>query len=339
MFTLLLAANGIWLAENPYMSKVINGWIAGSQEFLYTRLPHLLVIAVIAYLLNKLLHVVSHRMIRVAERHGAGPGRLAEVRTLAGVIRTTGLAIIGLIVGLQVLDAVGLDLGPLLASAGVAGIAIGLAAQNIVRDVLNGVLILIEGQFSVGDMVKLAGFSGTVETMTLRKTTVRDNDGTLYVIPNSQITTVANLSAGYTSATVNVSVDISAHPDQVLDLLKSVAMEVRNSDEFKNLFIADPQVLGVDAVKGSETIYPVVFKTLANQQYGPIREFRRRVSIALDEHHLLPGDPYRVFNPSASQVAPGAAQGAAAAPPPTHEAAPPRDPASPPADGGNPFTS
>ena len=143
------------------------------------------------------------------------------------MIRTTGLAIIGVIVSLQSLDAVGVNLAPLLASAGVAGIAIGLAAQNIVRDMLNGMLILIEDQFNVGDTVRLAGLAGTVEAMTLRKTTVRDADGTLYVIPNSQITTVANLSVGYSVATVNVSVDFSANPDRVLELLKGIAMEIR----------------------------------------------------------------------------------------------------------------
>src|SRR6185437_12061830 len=120
-------------------------------------------------------------------------GRVAEVRTLAGVIRATGLAIIGTIVGLQVLAALGMNLAPLLTSAGIAGVAIGLAAQTIVKDMFNGILILVEGQFNVGDTVKLAGVQGVVEAMTLRKTTLRDGDGTLYVIPNSQITTVANL--------------------------------------------------------------------------------------------------------------------------------------------------
>ena len=222
--------------------------------------------------------------------------RIAQVKTLAGVIRTTGLAIIASIAGMQFLDAVGINFGPLLASAGIAGIAIGLAAQNIVKDMLNGILILIEDQFNVGDTVRLAGLAGTVEAMTLRKTTVRDADGTLYVIPNSQITTVANLSVGYSVATVNVSVDFSANPDEVLKLLTSIATEVRNSDEFRQLFVADPQILGVDAIKGSELIFPVVFKTLATKQYGPIREFRRRVRLALEEHHLLPGNPYRIFN-------------------------------------------
>ena len=235
-------------------------------------------------------------MTHVAEQHAAGPGRIAQVKTVSQVIRATGLTVIGVITGLQFLDAVGINLGPLLASAGIAGVAIGLAAQNIVKDVLNGILILVEDQFNVGDTVRIAGLAGTVEAMTLRKTTVRDADGTLYVVPNSQITTVANLSVGYSVATVNVSVDFSANPDQVQRLLTAIATDIRNSDEFRQLFVADPQILGVDAIKGSELIFPVVFKTLATKQYGPIREFRRRVRLALEEHHLLPGNPYRVFN-------------------------------------------
>jgi small conductance mechanosensitive channel len=163
--------------------------------------------------------------------------------------------------------------------------------------------------------------------MTLRKTTVRDADGTLYVIPNSQITTVANLSSGYSVATVNVSVDFSAHPDQVSKLLTSIANDVRNSEEFRQLFVADPQILGIDAIKGSELIFPVVFKTLATKQYGPIREFRRRVRLALEQNHLLPGNPYRVVNTFAGQT-----ENSAIA-----ESAPTQDPTSIKAEESNPF--
>jgi small conductance mechanosensitive channel len=194
-----------------------------------------------------------------------------------------------------ILDKVGINLGPLLASAGIAGVAIGLAAQSIVKDMLNGIFILIEDQFNVGDTVRVAGLSGVVEAMTLRKTTVRDADGTLYVIPNSQIATVANQSAGFSVATVNVSVDFSANPDEVLGILTRIATEVRQSEEFRQLFVAEPEILGVDAIKGSELIFPVVFKTKATKQYGPVRAFKRRVRLALEEHHLLPGDPFRVF--------------------------------------------
>jgi small conductance mechanosensitive channel len=82
----------------------------------------------------------------------------------------------------------------------------------------------------------------------------------------------------------------------VLELLKGIAMEIRTSEKFSSLFVADPQILGVDAIKGSELIFPVVFKTLATKQYAPVREFRRRVRLSLEENHLLPGDPNRVFN-------------------------------------------
>ncbi len=281
--------------EGRFLGRVLDEWINDAQEFIHSRLPHLIVIAAIGFLLNRLLRIITNRMVRVAERHAGGTGRVSEVKTLASVIRATGIAIIATIVGMQFLDALGIDLAPLLASAGIAGVAIGLAAQNIVKDMFNGILILVEGQFNVGDQVRLAGLAGTVESMTLRKTTVRDGDGTLYVIPNSQITTVANLSVGYSLATVNISVDFSANPDSVMKLLGGIAMDVRNSDEFKNLFVADPVVLGVDSLKGSQLIFPVQFKTLPTKQYGPMREFQRRVRLALEENHLLPGDPLRVY--------------------------------------------
>jgi moderate conductance mechanosensitive channel len=298
----LMALRWGWFQEGRFMGKVLDEWIADSQEFLRMTLPRLVVIAIIAFVLSRLLRLVTFHITRAAERSGAGPGRLAEVKTMSGVIRATGLAIIGLIAGLQFLDAMGFNLAPLLASAGVAGIAIGLAAQNIVKDMFNGFLILVEGQFSVGDTVRVAGVSGVVEALTLRKTTMRDADGTLYVVPNSQITTVANLSAGYSVASIHVSVDFSANPDMVSELLSRIAMEVRNSEEFKNVFVSDPQVLGIDAVKGSQLIFLVNFKTRAMQQYGPMREFQRRVRLALEEHHLLPGDPNRVFMPSAGSA-------------------------------------
>jgi small conductance mechanosensitive channel len=291
---MLAARTGIF-AEERFLGKVLDEWAVDAQEFVHTKLPHLLVIAIIAFILTRLLRLLTARMIHVAEQHAAEQARVSQVKTLAGVIHATGLAIIGLIAGLQILDAFGVNLAPLLASAGVAGVAIGLAAQNIVRDMLNGMLILIEDQFSVGDTVRLAGMTGTVEAMTLRKTTVRDADGTLYIIPNSQITSVANLSVGYSVATVNVSVDYSANPDKVTELLKGIAMEIRSSAEFRAVFVDDPQILGVDAIKGSELIFPVVFKTLAMQQYAPVREFRRRVRLALEKQALLPGDPNRIF--------------------------------------------
>lgn len=331
MHPFLLAVQTGLFAQEGFLGKVLEEWIGDTQEFLHTKLPHLIVVALIAFILNRLLRIATSRMIYIAEQHAAGPTRLGQVKTLSGVIRTTGLAVIAAIVGIEFLAAFGVDMAPLLASAGIAGVAIGLAAQNIVRDMLNGVLILLEDQFNVGDTVRIAGVAGVVEAMTLRKTTVRDADGTLYGIPNSQITTVANQSIDYSVATINISVDYSANPDTVLALLRQIAMEIRTSETFRDDFVTDPQILGVDAVKGSEMIFPVVFKTRATRQFAPVREFRRRVRLALEEKNLLPGDPYRVFNRAADALTRPDRNAAA-------EAAPAHDPTANKAPESNPFS-
>jgi small-conductance mechanosensitive channel len=156
--------------------------------------------------------------------------------------------------------------------------------------------------------------TGTVDSMTLRKTQVRGFDGTLYIIPNSQITNVANQSRDYSVATLNVSVDFSANPDQVIPLLKKIALEVRNEPAFKDAFVADPQVFGVDSIKGTEVIYPIQIRTLPRKQFDAMREMQRRIRLALEEHNMLPGSPYRVLSGSPAKPE---AEVAATAPDPT----------------------
>jgi small conductance mechanosensitive channel len=290
----ILMRSGIF-AEGRFLGKVLDEWIDDSQEFIHTKLPHLIMLLVIAVVLTRIISMVTRRIVQIAERKSNRPGRNSQVKTFASVLKTSLNGIVWGLTALQILQVIGVNLGPLLASAGIAGVAIGLAAQTIVKDMLNGMLILMEDQFNVGDVVRVAGLTGTVESMTLRRTEIRDGDGTLYVVPNSQITTVANLSRDFSVATVNVSVDFSAAPDKVIPLLTKIALDIRNDDAFKKVFLADPQVLGVDSIVGSQVVYPVIFKTLATQQYGPIREFRRRVRLALEQNGMLPGDPNRVF--------------------------------------------
>jgi moderate conductance mechanosensitive channel len=272
-------------------------WLSDVQEFLHTGLPKLLFIGLTFWVLILVVNFIASRVIKIAEhRDKLGTARGAQVRTLASVIRATGIGIVGFLAFLQIMENVlHFNLGPLLASAGVAGVAIGLAAQTIVKDVLNGILILVEDQYNVGDVVTLAGMTGTVDTMTLRKTTLRGFDGTLYIIPNSQVTNVANQSRDFSVSTLNVSVDFSANPDQVIPLLKKIALEVRNEPAFKDVFVGDPQVFGVDSIKGTEVIYPIQIRTLPRKQFEAMREMQRRIRLALEEHNLLPGSPYRVL--------------------------------------------
>lgn len=285
------------LAGRPaFFAGLGDKYLLDLQDFLHDKLPKLIGVAVIAWLLMRGLRLITDHVLAMANRQSSTAGHLAQVRTLTSVIRATGIGVIIVLATLQVLSVFGFSLGPLLTGASVAGVAIGLAAQNIVKDCFNGFLILVEDQYNVGDIVRVAGVSGTVEALTLRRTLVRDSDGVLYVVPNSQITTVANLNRDFSVANIHVSVDFSAHPDEVMPLLKEVANGVRNDPQYSGAFIADPVLLGVDQIKGSQVIYLLQLKTKANQQWAPMRETQRRIRIALDQHGLLPGDPLRVYH-------------------------------------------
>ena len=267
-----------------------------AQDFLVNDLKHLIAILLSAWIAYWLVKVVTSRMLRAAEKHPTvGLARTSQIRTLASVLRATGFGIVGFLACISILrDIFDVNLAPYLATAGVAGVAVGLAAQTIVKDVINGVLVLVEGQYNVGDVVTIAGITGTVELMSLRKTSVRGFDGTLYLVPNSQITNVANQSRDFSATTLNISVDFSADPDQVIALLNKIAGEVRQEPAYKDIFLEDPKVLGVDQIKGSEVIYPISIKTLARKQYDALREMQRRIRLALEQNNMLPGSPFRV---------------------------------------------
>jgi moderate conductance mechanosensitive channel len=305
--------------SSSFLRGLNQEWLSDVQEFLHVGLPKLLFIALYAWALILVVNFITGRVIKVAEhRDTLGVARGAQLRTLATVIRATGIGVVAFLAFLQIMENVlHFNLGPLLASAGVAGVAIGLAAQTIVKDVLNGILILVEDQYNVGDVVTLAGMTGTVDSMTLRKTTVRGFDGTIYIIPNSQITNVANQSRDFSVSTLNVSVDFSANPDAVIPLLKKIAMEVRNEPAFKDVFVADPQVFGVDSIKGTEVIYPVQIRTLPRKQFEAMREMQRRIRLALEEHNLLPGSPYRVTSGTGQSATAARETNAAKTPDPT----------------------
>jgi small conductance mechanosensitive channel len=264
-------------------------------EFL-EHIPKIITLLIFLWIGVLIINAITKRLRSLPALHKSmTPARAAQIQTLASVFRATSIGILGFLIVMELLrDVFAFNLTPLLTSAGIAGVAIGLAAQTIVKDVLNGSLFLIEDQYNVGDVITAASVTGVVETMTLRKTSIRGFDGTLYVVPNSQIVTVANQSRDFSSTTLNISVDFSANPDKVIGLLKKIVLEVRNDPAYKDIFLEDPQVLGVDSIKGSEVIYPIAVKTLARKQYDALREMQKRIRMALEANNMLPGSPYRV---------------------------------------------
>ncbi len=273
--------------QDNRLSKILErDWQNDVVEFARHDLPKLIFILVFAFVLLQLVNFFVKRMRRVADRHVGNSQRAGQLRTMASILRGTSYFVIGFMCLLQILPLFNIDLKPLLASAGVIGLGISFGAQSIFKDMLTGIFILLEDQFNVGDTVKIAGLQGVVESMTLRCTTLRDGDGTVYVIPNSQIATVSNLSKEYSVATLTVSVDTSANPDRVIALLTRLAGEIRKDTAFKDIVIADPTVLGVDKISGHEVLYPITIRVQANQRDGVLRELRRRVILAFDKEGI-----------------------------------------------------
>jgi small-conductance mechanosensitive channel len=300
------------------LQSMWQNWVDSAQDFLVNDLKHLIAILVFAWIAFWLVKVITDRMRRAAERHpNVGLARTSQIRTLASVLRATGIGIVAFFTVITVLrDVFDLNLTPLLGGTAVIGVAIGLAAQTIVKDMINGMLVLVEDQYNVGDWVTIAGVTGTVDSMSLRKTTVRGGDGTLYLVPNSQVTTVANQSRDFTTTTLNISVDFTADPDKVIALLTKISGEVRNEPAYKSIFLEDPKVLGVDQIKGSEVLYPISVKTLARKQFDALREMQKRIRLALEENNMLPGSPFRVTG-GKSLAAPGEQAKGEPAPDPT----------------------
>jgi len=274
------------------LESLERGWHKDLIDFLQYDLFRILIVLFIAFVLTRIVSFFVDRMLRLADRQVGNSQRASQLRTMAAIIRATSYSIVGFIVVLHILSVFNINLTPLLASAGVVGVGIGLGAQSIFKDMINGILILLEDQFNVGDVVKVASLTGTVENMSLRCTTLRDGDGTVYIIPNSQIATVSNLSRDFSVAALNLSVDASADPDRVLAILRKVAAEVRNDPAFKQVVISDPDVPGLDAIKGREVVYPIAIKVRANQQWGVLRELRIRIIRAFERQGIPLGtDP------------------------------------------------
>ena len=281
----------MFFSKLVWFKTLEDGWHTDLLKFLEHGLPKIVVALIIALLLQQVVSFFVKRMRKSADRLAGNPQRAAQVRTAAGIIRATSYSLLVFYVFIQTLDAIGFPLGPFIASAGVIGLGISFGAQSIFKDMLTGIFILIEDQYNIGDVVKIAGLQGTVENLTLRCTTMRDGDGTLYIVPNSQIATVSNLSRDFSVATLTVSVDTQVNPDRVVALLTKLATDLKADEAFNNVIIADPQVLGVDKITGHEVLYPINLRVRANQRDGVLRELRRRVLVSFEKENIPFGAP------------------------------------------------
>jgi len=275
--------------EEHSLVALERGWHLDLLNFVQHGVPKIVIALFLSLIGLRIIAFFSKRMQKSAAAMVGNAHRAAQLRTLAGIIRATGYSVIAFYFFIQILGALGVPLGSFIAAAGVIGLGISFGAQSIFKDMLTGLFILLEDQYAIGDTIKIAGLQGTVEHLTLRMTKLRDGDGTLYIVPNSQITTVSNLSRDFSVATLSVSVSTNEDPDRVLRVLRELAAVVRSEEAFKDIVIADPDIPGVDKISGHEVIYPINLRVQINQRDGVLRELRRRILLTFEKENIAFG--------------------------------------------------
>jgi small conductance mechanosensitive channel len=187
---------------------------------------------------------------------------------------------------LMVLGEFGISVGPLVAGAGVLGIAIGFGAQYVIRDFLAGLFIMLENQYRVGDVIEIAGVGGKVEDITLRKTVLRDIEGAVHHIPNGEIKVASNKSQEFSRVHLKIGVAYKEDIDHVFQVLNNIGKELANDPEWKDSILKTPQVSGIDDFADSAIIIKVLGETRPLKQWGIGRELRKRIKIAFDKENI-----------------------------------------------------
>ncbi len=200
----------------------------------------------------------------------------------SGLAQST-IFFVGLMVALQ---QAGLNITPILASAGIVGLAVGFGAQSLIKDIFSGFIVLLEDQYSVGDTIKIGDVTGTVEALTLRSTRVRGTDGALTIFPNGGINTVANLSKEWMRVVLDFEIDYASEVDRAMQIMLETAQQLAN--EKPDEILEAPTMQGLDKISGGNLILRVVMKTTPAKQAELARELRRRVKLALDAAGIMP---------------------------------------------------
>jgi small-conductance mechanosensitive channel len=242
----------------------------------------------IALILWWVLRLVIRRIERSLGQPQPGALSVSEqrTRTLVSLLRSVGRAIVFVIFLFMLMSAVGLDLGPLLAGAGVVGLAISFGAQSLVKDVISGLFILIENQFGVGDVIRIEGVSGAVERMTLRVVALRDVHGVVHIVPNGQITKVSNLTRTWARVVLDVGVAYKENTDHVADVMRAVGQELWEDEEWKPLLVEVPEVPGIENFDSGSVTIRMTAKTLPLKQWDVARELRRRLKRRFEEENI-----------------------------------------------------
>jgi len=251
--------------------------------WLFTSGARIVIVLALAWIALRLLSGANARLHKALVGSAGSLERTKRADTILGMVRTTASILIGVAASMMVLRETGIDVAPVLATAGIGGLAIGFGAQTLVKDVISGFFLLVEDQVRIGDVVEVAGRQGTVETIQLRTIQLRDLSGNLHIVPNGSITLVSNMTRDFSRYLVDAQVARREDPDRVASALRQIGDEMQHDPAFQEDILQPIEILGVEALTASSMTIRARLTTRAVQQWRVGREFNRRMKKCFDE--------------------------------------------------------
>ena len=286
---------------NRYVDHFMETYIDLILPWLMSAGLRILLILVMTAILLKVVSGLSNRLFTMLLKNHDNEFRKRAL-TLRSIIRYT-LGITTLIIALvMVLDVLEIDVGPILAAAGVVGIAIGFGAQTLVQDIISGIFIFVEDQIRVGDVVEIAGKSGLVEKITLRMVVLRDASGNVHYLRNGHIDTITNMTKDYSQYVFDIGVSYREDVDQVMAVIRAVDSELRADPAFASDILEPMEIFGLDRFEESAVIIQARTKTTPINQWRVAREFNRRLKMAFDRHGIEMPFPHLTIYPGTDRT-------------------------------------
>lgn len=261
------------------------------------RILIIIIVGLIVYFIfQKIIPRIIRRTVTLQMRGKPQIEIQKRSKTISRVLRNTVGILIGILVLFTILAEVGINIGPALASLGILGLAVGFGAQSLVKDMINGLFILIENPYGVGDVVKVAGIAGLVEEINLRRTILRDLDGIVHHVPNGEINIASNLTREFSRVNMNISVGYGENLDRVIAVINSVCSEMAKEKEWNQKIIKTPQVLRVDALGESGIDIKILGETQPIAQWDVMGEIRKRIKAEFDKQGIeIPWPHMKVY--------------------------------------------
>ena len=287
---------------NNWLSPTFwNDLVSQTVTWLISTLPSLLIIAILAFILLKVANLFLRRIKPIMLKHmGSGSdldSRELEKRldTLLGILRSIIKVVIWVMVGMLVLRKIGIDIAPIIAGAGIVGLAVGFGAQELVRDLIAGFFMLLENQIREGDVAIVNGTGGLVEHVGMRTIVLRDLSGVVHVFQNGKINTLSNMTKNWSGMVFDIGVAYKEDTDKVAEVIQQVAEELRADPDFRDKILEPIEIFGVDGFGDSAVIMKARFKTVPIEQWAVGREYRRRLKKAFDEQGIEIPFPHRTI--------------------------------------------